>query len=49
MTLAARKDWPAENMRGIVSAMSGTFTSFLRYEFTVFPLFITLSGVRYSI
>lgn len=31
-------------MLGIVPAMSGTFTSFLRYESTVFPLFIALAA-----
>lgn len=30
-------------MLGIAPAMSGTFTSFLRYESTVFPLFIALA------
>lgn len=31
-------------MLGIAPAMSGTFTSFLRYESTVFPLFIALAA-----
>ncbi len=35
-------------MLGVVPAMSGTFTSFLRYESNVFPLFIALAALVVS-